>query len=252
VRIDRSALTALALACAACGEGGSSADPNRAMPSAEERLLEWEALPEGTPVPVSLGFGRPLPDSTIAALLTRHSVRPYAVYLVAAGTGSSLQRDRSRASLEVLGEAREQAVAQLRTSLCAQPGGARALLEAGDADVGRARQMLAYVNALQRAVPELEAGAPTIYGVDAVGSVADVRLLQDEPVVVSWEPGWPGSIEGVDTVVTPSPPAPTEVGPVMDSTVLALAPDAVLARLTDLAENGLGSCESATPSDEPR
>ena len=252
MRIDFPALTAFALACAACGERAGSAGSNGAMPTAEERLLDWEALPEGTPVPVSLGFGRILPDSTIAALLDAHAVRPYAVYLVAAGTSSSLQRERSRASLEVLGEAREQAVAQLRTSLCAQPGRARAMLESGQTDVGRAREMLAYVNALQRAVPELEAGAPTIYGVNAVGAAADVRGLQSEPAVASWEPGWAARVEDVDTVITPSPPAPADVGPTMDSAVLALSPEAALARLADLAENGLGSCESATPSDEPR
>jgi hypothetical protein len=103
-------------------------------------------------------------------------------------------------------------------------------------------------------VPGLEAGAPSIYGVEVVGAVEDVRALGQEPLVASWEPGWidPGAAEATDPVVTETPPAPREVGPVTDSAVLALAPDEVRARLADLAENGLGSCEGATPSDEPR
>src|SRR5690606_30963354 len=120
-------------------------------------------LPQGTSVPVAIGFGRALPDSAVAALLTRHSVRPYAVYLVAAGEGTSFRRDRSRASLELLGEAREQAVAQLRTSLCAQPGRARALL-GGEEPRGpeRERELLAQLAELQRSIPEIETGAPVV------------------------------------------------------------------------------------------
>ena len=201
MRLRFALLVALALALAACGEGGS-ADLDRPPPAPEERLADWERQPEGTAVPVALGFEHPLPDSTIAALLTRHSVRPYAVYLVAAGMGSSLRRDRIRASLEVLGEAREQAMSQLRTSLCAQPGRTRAMLErpSGTEGLERERQMLLQMAALQRSVPELEMGAPVIYRVEAVGSIADVRALRDEPAVVSWEPGWRGQIRGTDTV----------------------------------------------------
>jgi hypothetical protein len=201
-------------------------------------------------VPVTLGFGRPLADSAIAALLTRHDVRPFTVFLVAAGMASSLTRERTRASLEVLGEAREQVVAQLRTALCAQPGRARALLATGD-PIEPGRQLLGYVTALQRAVPELEAGAPAVYGVEAVGAASDVRALDGEPDVTSWEPGWPAGVEGVDTVVAP-PAAPRDVAQPVDSAVLALTADEVRARMTGLAQNGLGSCESATPSDEPR
>jgi hypothetical protein len=251
VRIALSLLAALLPALAACRPEGD-ADPGESMPTAEERLAEWEALPEGTSVPVAIGFAGPLPDPVIAELLTRYSLRPYVVYMVAAGMGSSLQRERSRASLEVLGEAREQAVSQMRTALCAQPGRARAMAEAGGDDVERGRQMLAYVDALQRAVPGLEQGEPAIYAVEAVGAAADVRALDADPQVTSWEPGWRGRIEGVDTVVTPTPPAAPQIGPVVDSAVLALSADEVRARLADLAENELGSCESATPSDEPR
>jgi hypothetical protein len=206
-------------------------------------------------VPVGIGFGRPLPDSAIAAVLTRHSVRPYAAYVVAAGTRSALVRERSRASLEVLGEAREQAVAQLRTSLCAQPGRIRAMLElAGGPDEEGGRQALAYVLAVQKAIPELEAGAPAIYGVEAVGSVEDVRALRSAPEVASWEPASRTSIGRIDTVVVvvPQPPPAAEAEPVVDSSVRALGADEVRERLVALTGDGTGPCEDATPSDEPR
>ncbi len=59
----------------------------------------------------------------------------------------------------------------------------------GTEGLEREHQMLSQMAALQRSVPELEMGAPVIYGVEAVGSIADVRTLRDEPAVVSWEPG---------------------------------------------------------------
>jgi hypothetical protein len=182
-------------------------------------------------------------------------VRPYAAYVVAAGTRSALVRERSRASLEVLGEAREQAVAQLRTSLCAQPGRIRAMLElAGGPDEEGGRQALAYVLAVQKAIPELEAGAPAIYGVEAVGSVEDVRALRSAPEVASWEPASRTSIGGIDTVVVvvPQPPPAAEAEPVVDSSVRALGADEVRERLVALTGDGTGPCEDATPSDEPR
>jgi hypothetical protein len=247
-------LAALTLPLTACGERGGPADDDGA-PTPEERLADWEAQPEGTSVPVGIGFGRALPDSAIAAVLTRYSVRPYAVYLVAAGTESALVRERSRASLEVLGEAREQAVAQLRTSLCGQPGRIRAMLEqSGGPDQEGARQALGYVLALQRIIPELEAGVPTIYGVEAVGTVDDVRALRSAPEVVSWEPGSRESVDGVDTVVViaPQPASAAQAEPALDSSVRALGFDEVRTRLVALTENGAGPCEDTTPSDEPR
>ena len=136
--------------------------------------------------------------------------------------------------------------------MCAQPGRIRALLERGGDDES-ARQTLANVLALQRAVRELADGAPAIYGIEAVGSVEDVRALRSEPEVVAWEPGGRERIAGIDTVVVIAPRGPaTAIGPVQDSTVLTLSPDEVRARLVALTENGMGSCEDDAPSDEPR
>jgi len=73
LRLPFALLVALTLALAACGEGGS-ADLYRPPPVPEERLADWERRPEGTAVLVALGFEHPLPNSTIAALLTPHSV----------------------------------------------------------------------------------------------------------------------------------------------------------------------------------
>ena len=145
-------------------------------------------------------------------------------------------------------------MSQLRTSLCAQPGRTRAMLErpSGTEGLERERQMLSQMAALQRSVPELEMGAPVIYGVEVVGSIADVRALRDEPAVVSWEPGWRGQIRGTDTVVVPQPPAVTEIEPPVDSAVMALSPDEVRARLVELTTTGVGSCEDTAPADEPR
>ena len=221
-------------------------------PTLEERLADWESLPEGTAVPVSLAFDAPLPDSGVAGLLERHSLRPYAVYATAAGMQTVQSRERSRASLEVLAEAREQAITQLRTSLCAHRGHARSMLAANDApadSVEAYRAVLAGFLRIQRALPELERGAPLIYGVESVGSVADVRAVASEATVKRYEPGWRGRIGGADTVVVP-PPTPGAGGPIaLDPEIAALTPEDVRGWMERLADDGFGACEDASRPD---
>ncbi len=153
----------------AAGCGSDAADRAGLPPTADERLAVWATLPEGTSVPVALGFGRALSDSVVVALLERHGLRPYAVYLTAADVAGSHRRERSRASIELLGEAREQTIAQLRTSMCAQKGRARALLAetGGGADpIPLYREVLSRFLLIQKTLPELETGAPLVYGVE--------------------------------------------------------------------------------------
>jgi hypothetical protein len=125
------ALSFVLLVCTAVACERGVPDAQGPAPTPEERLADWATLPEGTSVPVSISFGRTLPDSAVAALLDRHELRPYAIYMAAAGEAGTQRRERSRASLELLAEAREQTIAQLRTSLCAQQGRARSMLAPG-------------------------------------------------------------------------------------------------------------------------
>jgi hypothetical protein len=217
-------------------------------PTPEERLADWATLPEGSSVPVSLGFGRVLSDSAVAGLLEAHGLRPYAVFMNAAGMQSAHRRERSRASLEVLAEAREQTVAQLRTSLCAQRGRARAMLAGGDAGSDRMdpyRAVLSRFLIIQRTLPALELGAPLVYGVEAVGELEEVRAVGSDPMVSSYEPGWRGRIGGEDTVVVPQP-ASIDSAPELDPEVAALTPEEVEARMAQLAEDGMGVCADAS------
>lgn len=226
----------------ACERGPGSAEGP--APTAEERLTDWATLPEGTAVPVALGFAEPLADSTVAALLERHGLRPYAVYMTAAGVGTSQRRERSRASLELLAEAREQAIAQLRTTMCAQQGRARAILGGGAerGDVSLHRTILSRFVRIQRALTDLETGAPLIHGIEAVGVLEQVRGVGSDPAVSSYEPGWRGRIGGADTVVVPQPRGLEDEGAEVDSDIAALTPEQVAEQLAQLAENGMGSC----------
>ena len=238
------AFACLVVAAVACERPPDAEGP---PPTPEERLADWATLPEGTPVPVALGFGRTLPDSAVAELLDRHDLRPYVVYLSAAGTRGEHWRDRSRASLEVLAEAREQTFAQLRTSLCAQRGRARAMLSAGDAGADPLyREVLARFVTLQKTLPEIERGAPLVFGVEAVGGIAGARAVGRDPAVASYEPGWRGEIGGVDTAIVPQPPAPPEEPLPAHAEIAALTPEEVRARMERLAEDGMGMCADAS------
>ena len=125
----------LVLLAPGCTDDRSRADLDGPPPTAAERLAGWATLPEDTSVPVALGFSTTVPDPIVMGLLERYGLRPYAVYMEAADLAGSHRRERNRASLEVLAEGREQTIAQLRTSLCAQRGRARAMLaQPGEGD----------------------------------------------------------------------------------------------------------------------
>jgi hypothetical protein len=217
-------------------------------PSSDQRLQTWADAPDGTAVPVALGFRSTLPDSTVAALLDRHGLRPYAVYLTAAGLTTSQRRDQSRASLEVIAEAREQTISQLRTSMCAQQGRARGMLsEPPQGDPSQQyRDVLGRFLEIQKTLPELERGRPMIYGVEAVGALADVKAASTDPDVAIFEPGWRGRTAAGDSIVVPQPPAPPDSAASPPPELRQLQPDEIKTRMSQLADNGLGSCAGET------
>lgn len=231
------------LASFAAAAGGCERPPTaEPAPSPAERLEEWAARPGVGAVPVALGFTDLMADSAVAGLLERHGLRPYAVYVSAAGLTTSQRRERSRASLELLAEAREQAIGQLRTSMCAQQGRARSMIAepAPEDPLPVYRELLDRFVLIQRTLPQLEMGAPIVYGVEAVGSLPDVRAAGSDPALATFEPGWASG----DTVVVPEPPAPTDEGARSESG--ALSGEEVRKRIAGLADNGLGACAGET------
>ncbi len=234
----------LTSACEQTPQGGASAPP----PTVQERLEDWGTLPEGTSVPVAFGFAQPLPDSVVAGMLERHNLRPYSVYLKAGDLLGTHDRERSRASLEVLAEAREQTVQQMRTSLCAQQGRARAMIEQTGSPLDEYRQVLSRFLLMQETLPKLELGEPMVYGVAAVGTLPDVQAAQSDPELISYEPGWRTSIERVDTVLVPEPVAPPGGPAGLDPVIAALPEEQLMKRVRELAETGMGSCEDASGS----
>lgn len=243
------ALAAVASACDGAGGGDDGAPP-----TVEARLEDWEALPEGTSVPVALGFDAPMSDSLVAALLERHGLRPYAVYMRAADLETTHERDRSRASLEVLAEGREQTVQQMRTLLCAQQGRARAILDkAGPEEpLDDLRPVLSTFLRMQETLPRLELGEPLVYGIAAVGTLPDVQGARAEEVFASFEPGWRTRVAGMDTVIVPVPTAPTAGPTTLDPIVTAMPREQLASRGRELADTGMGSCEDASGSVEER
>ena len=130
--------------------------------------------------------------------------------------------------------------------MCAQEGRARALLAEPDSatdPIPLYREVLAHTLRIQRTLPELEMGAPLVYGVEAVGAVEDVRTAAADPAVASFEPGWRRD----DEVVVTQPAAPADRPDAPDPETDALTPDQVRARIAQLADNGgLGSCANTT------
>ena len=237
----------LALLTAAC-EPALRAGTEATTPTVQARLDDWGTLPEGSSVPVVLGFAQPLSDSLVAGMLERHNLRPYSVYLKAADLVETHGRERSRASLELLAEAREQTVQQMRTSLCAQQGLARALIEQVESPAEELRQVLSRFLLMQETLPRLELGEPLIYGVVAVGTLPDVQGAQSDSVVISFEPGWRTTVERGDTVLLPDPETPPGGPAALDPVVAAMPQAMLMARVRELAETGMGSCEDASGS----
>jgi hypothetical protein len=80
-----------------------------------------------------------------------------------------------------------------------------------------------------------------------------VRAVGSDPVVASFEPGWRGRTDGADTTLVTEPPPPDTTAPALDSAVAGLAPDEVVARMRQLAEDGMGLCPDAgRTGPEPR
>lgn len=243
------ALTASASACEATSRGEEGA-----LPPVEARLEDWGTLPEGTSVPVALGFEAPTPDSIVAGLLERHGLRPYAVYMKAADLEVAHERERSRASLEVLAEAREQTVQQMRTLLCAQQGRARAILDrtGPEEPLDDLRPILSTFLRMRETLPRMELGEPLVYGIAAVGTLPDVEGTRDEGGLTSFEPGWRTRLAGADTVIVPVPAAPLTGPAALDPIVAAMPREQLASRGRELADTGMGSCEDASGSVEER
>lgn len=218
---------------AACGRapepGGSGAD--EPLPGVDERLDRWARSPAGTAVPVALGFREVSSDSAVVALLQRHGLVPYAVHMVVAGRTGVHGGTRARASLEVLSAAREDAVTRLRIALCGLQGRARELVARPGPGLRAGRTLLSDVQAIRSALPEVELGAPIVYGVQAVGLLPEVVAARADPAVASYQPGVPQE----DTVLVPAPPFPETLPPI-GADLATLPPERVEAAIAELAE----------------
>lgn len=246
----RRLLTAVGLSAqliAGCG-GEPAAEQGRAS-TAEERLLAWEAENPEAPAQAALGFGRPVPDSALVNLLGRHRLRPYALFLAAGGMASEQRVPKSDASLELVARSREEALGQLRVSLCAQPNRARVMLEdsptllADQAAARRVAAVLTYVDRLQTDMRALATGAPLFYGVEVVGSPDDLRATASDPLLGSFEPGEGATIEGERRIVVPQPelePGWADLG--IAPEYLAMDLGALSARFQELAQ-GIEGCD---------
>ena len=92
-------------------------------------------------------------------------------------------------------------------------------------------------------------GAPLVYGLEAVGTLPEVRAAGFDFAVLSFEPGWRGRIGGADTVIVPQPPAPQNSPGRVDPEVATLSPEEMNAWMLQLAEDGMGACEDGTRPD---
>lgn len=213
--------------------------------AAAERIARWTRERPGEPLPASVAFRAPLPDSTVLRLLERNGARPYVAHVWAGDVTTYASVPREEASPATVAEARRRLAELLERSGC---GVRRRLGTRGEdeAALGRppaerdrsAREMLSRLEGNRAALPRVRAGAPVVWGLGVVGRAEDVARLGADPLVWAFEPAELVREDGAEHVAVTRPPEPEPVGRVVvRPEVAALTREEVAARLERLAAN---------------
>ena len=208
-------------------------------------------LPEGTAA-AGVGFGRAVADAEVVALVQRHGVRPYEVWLMVGRNPSVHEVPVERASAEAIAEARLVKAEQIRMAPCVLVARAGAMQgrdappAPGERDPG-SRYMLSDIEAVRAASGTLRSGTPAVYGLKVVGSDEALRRLAADPLVRQFNAGVRDAGGGW---MVPGPTMPGEAdlrgrGPRVLPSVDSLSTDEVRRRLAHYAAGGLPECADA-------
>jgi hypothetical protein len=179
-----------------CLPGGLIAQSDAGGQPAERRLEAWQQRTATDPIPTNLSFGRVIPDAEVRQFLQRHSLRPIAIYMSAAGEAGSHRVSPAKASAASVAEARQVSMEMLRRSQAALRVRARRFVEQHSAEqmdtaAGAAQRAKALVAAFDRdngLTRVLNGSDPIIYGVRVLGTVSSVRAALQDPLVAQGEP----------------------------------------------------------------
>ncbi len=230
------------------GGGGAGNDPAAALEA-------WARARPGADVFVTVRFPGVTADNAVIAYLQEHALKPYAVFAHPDGTLRVVRSQPSAASLELVGDAREQTATDLTLILCAQQDRAWAMIDPDTAtDAGPLKAVLSHVRRLEKALPAVTLGRPIVYAVQAIGTVEDVRgALEDAraTVAVAPAPAEPAG-RGAEAGVAPEPAPPDTAATDLAPEVAAMSRAQVVAAIQDLARRGLQRCQDQFGSGGPQ
>lgn len=216
----------LLAACSATGDAGDEGAGNEAATGVEAEVAATVTFPE------------PVSDSAAVAFLRTHSLRPYAVHLVAGGVTAVHEVPRGEAALEVIDRAREEGSVRLTQNVCAQQGRAAAALERAGADgtdrVEAARRVVSDLTRLERGLARIPRGDPVVRALRVVGTPGDVESAAGAGTATVLR------ADG-DADEPPAPEHPVGATAVLPE-VAELSDAAVLERARALADRGLTDC----------
>lgn len=196
----------------------------------------------------SVTLRQPLDSAGAAAFLEEYDAEPYAAYGVAAGHHVIVRAAPDSASLHVLGLLRAAAIEALERGLCGLPGalerraGGRETRPGSQARVEDAlhgeRYMLAAALAARRELPRVRAGAPILFGIDAVAESGDLRRLAADA-----RSGRFDAASRLDSVwVLPGADLSAAPGVTVPNDIAALDAEALFARLQAEAAQSAADC----------
>lgn len=225
---------------------GQTAASNAGAAATSERFAEWKAAQPGTPMPVSVSFGSPIPDAQAVALLRRYGVKAVAVHFIIAGTWGvhRINPDRSNAAADPIAEARSRAIEMSQRAFAADKERAKRLLSGDSAQksptdinaTARYKAFLDFVDHGRSVMRAAQGNTPMVYALEVIGPVDAVQALAADAVVRETKAG-----RKLDNghLVVPRPAAPQVGARTMSADVSRLSSEEARQRVEDIAQNGV-------------
>lgn len=203
----------------ACGNAGDDETARSAAPSGPsspaDRVAAWQAEMRGEPLPATLAFDSAVPDSTVAAFLARHPLRPTQAFVRSHGLIGVVAVDTAGEAAALLTAVRQETLDLARARLCGtvarirgmySPGESQLTLPGGDLD--RARVVLAAGREALEALRQIPAGTPLIWALEVSGAPGELTAAAGDPLVRGFEPAALETLPGGRRAVVPDPVPP--------------------------------------------
>jgi hypothetical protein len=181
---------AIALAQTGGSENARSEAPAPSVPAPKteaERIATFTAA--GAPVHMLVNFGKPVTDGAVNALLAQAGAKPYRVFMTMGGMAGTHSAAPDKAGPEVIVEAREASVTQIRDVLGAQEKNLAKLVDSGQIEradekrLGQLRDSLEREDRDRQMLAGFTGGRPIVYAVQVVGAESALAALRKSPQV---------------------------------------------------------------------